>query len=1228
MTENKASRTPSLRLLGGFSLERPGEKGDGLSYNKGRAILAYIALQGAPPLPRKKLAAIFWPDLPGEAALDNLRQVLLKLRHALNGPPPAPACLIVGRDAVSIDASALQAFDVAEFLQAIPGNPPASAGQFAAVLARLSGQVALYRGDFLAGFSLPECPEFEDWLAAQRETLQRHALDLLSRLAEGHEQLGERSQALLFTRHYLELAPWDEEAHQRAMRLYAEQGESSNALAQYYSCCRILKNELGVSPSEATKRLAEAIRSERFQPAIKSPAIEEKRRVTVLYCELSIGEIDDPDDAMCLLQPARQHAFAQLQKFSGHLVETYIGGVLAYFGYPQACEHAAHQAVRAARAIVASRFPGVEVRIGIHTGLIIAGGSLNVPDPLGLTTALAIRLRRLVGNGEVALSDECQRLTTGQFDCLSLGMKKLPGIARPFEAFLVLRETGRRQRPPEICRGPPMLGRDRELATLQRLWAETCDGEQRSLLLVGEAGIGKSRLVLALKEHLASAAAAMRLLELRGCQEYRQSPWQPLIECFETLFDFDAGESIENRFSRLAAHLENSIPEQAASAVPVLADLLGLPICSPYRRPILSPQQLREASLASLLEIIAGGGPGPLLLIVEDMQWIDPSTLELLERLATLDDGRPRFTLLTARSGFPAPWPKNPVSMLELRGLSESELTQMLDTQAPDLEPAQRRRIVERADGIPLFAEELAKCLRNARETDIPATLHDLLAARLDATGPAKTTAQLAATIGRNFSRELLGQLSPLAALDLSRALWQLQSAGLLACDEQGNWQFRHALIRDVAYQSQTRASRQAMHLCIAEALLAENRADNQPEIIAQHLAAGNENQLAIIHWLKAGHLALQHSANREALLHFKAGLRLIDRLEKDQDSIHLEFELLHGLGLAAIARDGYASGEAAAAHARAQALCAEHNGCPEMFRAVWNLWASASSRAGYGYALELAQQLLPMAESSGDPVQLQQARFALGNTLFWRGEFTEARQHLEQALKLYQPGHHPRHVGEFGENLYVTAGAYLSWVLQFLGETEQAATISAATLELARQLQHPFSLAYALTFAAILNCRLQQPEQALVLASETQAIAERFDFQLWQIGARVARGWALALQGEAAGSELISQCIEATRTAMSGVSLLVLAALGRAQLLQGCFGPALTVIDEAIAIGGMLGDRHIDAELQCLRGEALLGLSPANHSAAMDCFRQALAISRRQQAKALESRAANCLAS
>ncbi|MFZ2267303.1 MAG: BTAD domain-containing putative transcriptional regulator [Azonexus sp.] len=1183
-----------------------------------------MALQGAPPLSRKKLAALFWPDLPGEAALDNLRQVLLKLRHALNAPPAAPACLIVARDAVSINAAALNAFDVAEFLRPIPGKPSASPEQSSSLLTHMARQVTLYRGEFLAGFSLPECPEFEDWLQTQREALQRHALDLLNRLTDGHEQLGDYALALSFIQRYLELAPWDEKAHQRAMRLYARQGEGSKALAQYYSCCRILKNELGISPGEVTTRLAEAIRSEHCRPAASLPGHEEKRRVTVLYCELSVGELDDPDEAMELLQPARRHALTQLQKFSGHVVETYAGGVLAYFGYPQASEHAAHQALRAALAIIGTVFPGVAVRIGLHTGVIIAGGSLNVPDPLGLTTALAIRLRRLVGNGEIALSDECQRLAAGNFDCLSLGLQNLPGIARQLEAFQLLRETGARYRQPAARPLPPVIGRNKELATLQRLWAETCHGHKRSLLLSGEAGIGKSRLVLALKESLANSPA--NIVELHCCQEYRQSPWQPLIDCWETRLG-PGTDTAEGGFARLAAYVETHFAELSGDAIPLLANLLGLPVISPYRPSKLAPQQLREASLAILLKMFRTERQLPLLLVVEDMHWIDPSTLELLERLAAADDGTPRFMLLTSRPGFQVQWLKNPLPILELNGLDEAELNSLLDNLAPALTAAQRRRIVERADGIPLFAEELAKSLQSECTPAIPATLHDLLAARLDSTGAARTIAQQAATIGRNFSRELLGQLSPLAPHALSNALQQLQEAGLLNSDAYGNWQFRHALMRDAAYQSQTRAGRQAVHLRIAEALLADHRTDTPPEIIAQHLTAGNESQLAIIHWLKAGHLAVRHSANQEAMLHFKAGLSLIERLDKEQDGIHLEFELQHGLALAAIACDGYASMQASAALARAQALCVEHEGSPEMFRSVWGLWASASSRAGYGYARKLADQLLPMAESSGDPVQLQQAHFALGNTLFWQGEFAGARQHLEQALALYEPGHHQRHVDEFGEDLCVTAGAYLSWVLQFLGEAEQAAASSRATLNLARQLDHPFSLAYALTFAAILSCRLHQAQPALALADETLAIADRFDFHLWQIGGQLARGWALAIQGEVAGVELISRCVEATRTAMSGVSLLVLAAQGRALLLQGSFAAGLTVIDEAIGMGILLGDRHIDAELLCLRGEALLGLSPANRAEAADCFRQALQISRQQQAKPLESRAMSYLA-
>lgn len=311
-------------------------------------------------------------------------------------------------------------------------------------------------------------------------------------------------------------------------------------------------------------------------------------------------------------------------------------------------------------------------------------------------------------------------------------------------------------------------------------------------------------------------------------------------------------------------------------------------------------------------------------------------------------------------------------------------------------------------------------------------------------------------------------------------------------------------------------------------------------------------------------------------------------------------------------------------------ALCNEHESSADMFCSVWGLWASSSSRAGYAAAFKLAQQLLRMADQSGDPVQAQQAHFAIAATLYWQGEFTTALTHLERAAVLYRPEHHASHVNGFGEDAGVTGGAYRSWVLWFLGLPEQARQASAQSLALARQLDHPFSLAYALTFAAILHCRLREPGAALALAEETLHVADHHGFPLWQIGGALAHGWALAQQGDNQAAETIRQCVESMRAAMGGVTLVLLGPLVDAHVAVGACGAALAVHGEAVTVADALGDRHIEAELHRLKGEALLGLAQAGagcHEAVEACFQQALAVARTRQAKSFELRAAMSLA-
>ncbi|MDP1734110.1 MAG: AAA family ATPase [Sulfuritalea sp.] len=1224
----------ALGLLGGFSLERDVQPCK-LAYEKGRALLAYLAMDPHREHSRAALAAMFWPDLAREAALSNLRLVLHNLRHTLNAANLAAPLLQIDRESVRLDPAAGLEVDVTEFSAAAPTCPATPCAQYCdPCLARMEVLASHYRGEFMAGFSLPDCPDFEEWLQVQRESLHLHALGRLARLSDCHERAGTYDKSLRFALRYQELEPWSEEGLRRVMRLFALNGQRANALAQYEACCRALRTELGVLPSEETHALAERIRHGDVAPAVDSapphlpmaelhPAVAERRQVTVLYCELASIGVEDPDEALALLREPQARCSEIIRGYSGYLVQIRGGSLLAYFGYPQASENAARLAVRAALAVTRTAFAGLELRASVHTGVVISG-DLQVPDAIGATSGLAIRLRQFADCGEVAISGATQHLVAGYFECMSLGLRPQTGSARPMEVFRVDRESGAQDRLEAAATLTPLIGRKNEIKTLLGAWQDARQGARRIVHLSGEAGIGKSRLVLSLKNALREHAFVVR--ELRCFPEHSQSPLHPLAALFGSTLGFSSDDTPEARFARLAAYVETHYAKTDRDAVPLLARMLSLPVLAPYRESAASPQLQREKTLAILLDRLhAMAAQQPILLVVEDLHWADPSTLELLNLFIAQKRAAPMLAVLTSRPDFQPLWQKSLVSTLSLKALPDEETAMLIAAVAPEIAPATVSRIVERADGIPLFAEELAREVA-ANDQAIPSTLQDLLAARLDTLGAAKIIAQSAASIGREFSLDLLCRIVHCDEPALAQHLRRLQDSGIVRSEAAGVLHFRHALIRDAAYQSQTRAERESTHRRIAAAL-GSGGTKVRPELLAQHWAAGGEIHEAIICWIEAGKLASRHSASREAVMHFKSGLALVEALPGNPERVRLELDLQIGLGAAASAAEGYASAAGAEAYARAMSLCSQHDSGPEMFRAVWGLWASASSRTGYAHALELAQQLLRMAGKSDDPVQSQQGHFAVADTLYWQGEFAAAREHLERIGTLYQTSHHESHVAEFGEDAGVTSGSYRSWVLWFLGFPDQARKASAQTLALARQLGHPFSLAYALTFASILHCRLRRPEEALALAQETLSLANNHGFPLWQIGATLSRGWAFAIQDRREGVESIQQCVEATRAAMGGVTLVVLEPLVDACVVLGLFDDALKTSSEAIAVGNAIGDRHVEAELHRLKGESLLGLADTDEAGAEACFHQALTVSRKQQAKSLELRAAMSMA-
>ena len=1221
-----------LRLLGGFEARLNGHPVAGFTYNKMRALLAYLAVERVQDHNREALSAMLWGSNDLKTARGNLRRTLFDLRRVLE-LPSNQIMFTSGKHTIRYIPNGY--VDALDFI----GRMSASAENHAKSGQDEEKTIALYMGEFLAGLSLPDSPDFEDWLQVQRESMHRRALALLERLSIRYEQAANYSKALQFALRFIELEPWNEEAHRRVMRIHALDGQSSAAIVQYEACCRLLKNELGVLPSEETRNLAEQIRSGELSsppasakngvanglPELQAiPQLQaERRQVTVLYCELTLAAIEDPDEAMDLLRAPQARCVEIIRQYSGHIVQTHGGGLLAYFGYPQAIEDAARRAVQAALSVTRETAQGIEIRAGVHTGLVITGGELAMPDTSGRTSKHAIQLRQSAAHNEVAISQETSVIVAGYFDCASLGVQLFPGLAQPLEIFKVLQESGARTRLDAAAQLTPLAGRKTEIAKLLKLWKSATKGSRHVVLVQGEAGIGKSRLLHTLKERLAEQPHAVR--ELRCFPEFSQSPFYPLTVMLETIFGFLPGDTPEFKFDKLAKYLEAHYPATAQDAVPLLASLLSLPLAVHYPDPGFTPQKQKEQTqtiLLGLLQTLAMRQP--VLLILEDLHWIDPSTLELLTLFVEQTGKEPILALLTARPEFIPPWKGAINAVMTLAPLVEDEVAKMIASLRIDIPAATIQRIAERTDGVPLFVEEVAKIATQDNRVSIPTTLHDLLAARIDQMGEAKYTAQYAATLGREFDLNLLRRVSFCDTATLAQSLSALTDAGLILKVSETSCQFKHALIQEAAYQSQTKADRQAAHQRIAQALqnVFVDLVSTHPELLAQHLGAGGETRPAIEYWIKAGQRAALHSANAEAIEHFNNGLQLLMTLPHDKERDHSEAGLRLNFGTVLLSARGYGSVESGQMYSRSLELCEQLGDGAGLYKALWGMWLTSSSRVGHLHSLELAEKLLNLAQHNNEPLSLQFAHYAIGNSLLWAGQLEKSRFHFEQSIALYQPSHHATMVSDFGENARVSSGCLLSWVMWLQGFPEQAVTVVNRALSLARQTNHPYSMGFALCCSAILHRWLRQVETTGQLALEALALSQKHGLPFSLGVSASSYGWVLAMQGQAAGVPQIQQCLAAASTVMSGTKLFFFAMLIEARIPLGQIEQALVDLDEAIAVVNEKEDHFCESEFHRLKGECLLKISANNAAEAEICFDHALTISRRQGAKSLELRA------
>jgi predicted ATPase/class 3 adenylate cyclase len=995
----------------------------------------------------------------------------------------------------------------------------------------------------------------------------------------------------------------------------------------------------------------------------------ERRQLTVMFCDLvgstTLSERLDPEELRDLVRHYQQVCSQVISEHEGHIAQYLGDGLLVYFGFPRAHEDDARRAVRAGLGILEavdklSTILGQErnirlaVRVGIHTGPVVVGrmggASRHEELAIGETPNVAARLQALAEPDTVVIGATTHRLVRHVFACESLGTRSLRGASHPIDLYRALGEA-----PAESLGGEgsavgltPLVGREQEVALLLERWELVKDGIGQVAVLTGEAGIGKSRLVQVMKGRLADEPHTV--LESR-CSAYTQSSaLYPVTELLERLLQFRREDSPRERRARLDRALTQyrlPMPE----TVPALVSLLSLPDDERYPPIALPPAGRKQKTFEAALRLfLAAAGERPLLLIVEDLHWIDPSTLELLGLLVEHAPAARLFALLTCRPEFRAPWPpRSQMTQITLNRFTPKHTEVMVDrvTIGKKLPAEVLDQIVAKTDGVPLFVEELTKTvlesglLRDAGDRyelagplpplAIPTTLQDSLMARLDRLGSAKAVAQAGAVLGRQFSYELLHAVSPFDEVALGQGLERLLEAELL--HRRGTtlpvtYVFKHGLVQDVAYQSLLRSTRQRYHRRTAEVLVERfpEIIEAQPELVAHHFTEGSLTEPAIAYWRRAGQRAIERSASVEAIGHLGMALDLLKTQPDDVARQRQELELQTTLGSALMAARGYAAPEVEAAYRRARYLCEQLGEASQLFSVLRGLWGFHVVRADLQMAHELGEQCLALARRAPAPAALIWAHYQLGMTLFHLGELVPARDHFRQSLAVYdsEKRRAPRALQDPG----VACLSYTAMVLALLGCPDQARHTSREAIALAEKLSHPFSLAYALTIAATTAQVCQEVEETRELAVAANAVAKEHAIPYFWAWGPILSGWALAADEQ--GDEAIAQqrrgeaAYRATGAELARpyfLALLADAYRRRAQADEG-----LAALGEALAAVEKTGERWIEAELHRLKGELLLIASPPGSPEAEFHVRQALAVAHSRGEQSLELRAAMSL--
>ena len=1039
--------------------------------------------------------------------------------------------------------------------------------------------------------------------------------------------------------------------------------------------------KLGVSSLGHRKKLLRAIEAlkESRQPArtttkasnatVAPPPVDqhreaEFRQITVMFCDLvgstQLSEKLDPEDLQKLIDVYRVECSTAIMRYGGEVARYFGDGVMAFFGWPRAHEDDAVRAIHAALEIVAGvmKISGpvaLTCRVGVCSGPVVVGeigdsGTWSM-DAVGETPNIAARLQTLAAPNTVLISESTRRLVSAAFDFEDVGLQQLKGVTEPIHLYGVLsaKNTASRFEAAHVGSLTPLIGRSSELSLLLDRWQKVKESDGQVIFLSGIPGVGKSRLLHELKSHIQREP---HVLLHHQCSPYHsQSAFFPIIEQIEQAAQLTAREADPDKLAKLKAYLP---PSTDGSLEPVLliANLLSIPLENRAELSGLTPQQIKNKTISTLVDmLLAFSVQRPTLCIFEDAHWLDPSSLELLELIISRIDHARVLVIVSCRPQFRPTWITHAnTTMHSLTRLSHTEVKAMIRDllRGGSMPQPLLDQIIEKADGVPLFIEELTNSMlsaplrtRGALQPTaqpallrVPDTLSDALMERLDRVAPSRRLAQIAAVIGREFSYDLLSAASQIDANDILSALSLLEQADIICRVDISpvvRFAFKHVLLRDAIYDSLLRSKRQQIHADIAAILQNDfpALAENQPEVLAYHYQEAGNHQRAIRCWFDAGQRALGHSANVEAIANFRKALQLVRALPETPERTKQEIDIQLALGIPLIAVQGYASAETREAFSRARSLCQRLGNVPEYFQALFGLWGHSWMGGKNDDALRMANEFLSRSRALSEPVPLMMAHRVLGSTLLTIGDFRSSANHFEETIKLStskrkQPLYNLYMVEPQAASLLL-----LSWDLWFLGYPDQSLSRVSEALALAQDLGQPYTVAFAHYMTSVVHLLRGDAARAFENAEKSFEMSQEQRFSLYEILSRISRGRAvgdLGRLGEARG-EIALGLDEARGHGVGFMRPMMESWLADMHAKAGEKQCALSIVEGALANIGDVTGRSWESELHRQRAHILLTLDPSKLGEAESHLKKSLEVARAQSAKSLELRAATSLA-